>query len=59
MLLDAVPDLDMTGRPRKPVLGEIPNPITPPAGCPFNPRCRHPQGPGRADEGRGIFPLLH
>jgi peptide/nickel transport system ATP-binding protein len=39
MLLDAVPDLDMTGRPRKPVLGEIPNPITPPAGCPFNPRC--------------------
>ncbi|MDP3547312.1 MAG: ATP-binding cassette domain-containing protein [Phreatobacter sp.] len=39
MLLDAVPDLDMTGRPRKPVLGEIPNPITPPSGCPFNPRC--------------------
>ncbi|PTM55246.1 ABC transporter ATP-binding protein [Phreatobacter oligotrophus] len=39
MLLDAVPDLDMTGRARKPVLGEIPNPITPPAGCPFNPRC--------------------
>jgi len=39
MLLDAVPDLDMTGRARKPVLGEIPNPITPPTGCPFNPRC--------------------
>ncbi|MGL4290944.1 MAG: ABC transporter ATP-binding protein [Phreatobacter sp.] len=39
MLLDAVPDLDMSGRARKPVDGEIPNPITPPPGCPFNPRC--------------------
>ena len=39
MLLDAVPDLEMSGRARKPVDGEIPNPITPPAGCPFNPRC--------------------
>ncbi|MBV9428432.1 MAG: ATP-binding cassette domain-containing protein [Bradyrhizobiaceae bacterium] len=39
MLLDAVPDLDMTGRPRKPVEGEIPNPIEPPKGCPFHPRC--------------------
>ena len=39
MLLDAVPDLDMTGRLRKPVEGEIPNPIDPPKGCAFNPRC--------------------
>jgi peptide/nickel transport system ATP-binding protein len=39
MLLDAVPDLDMTGRPRKPVEGEIPNPIDPPKGCAFHPRC--------------------
>ena len=39
MLLDAVPDLDLTGRPRKPVEGEIPNPIEPPKGCPFHPRC--------------------
>ncbi len=39
MLLDAVPDLEMSGRARKPVDGEIPNPITPPPGCPFNPRC--------------------
>jgi peptide/nickel transport system ATP-binding protein len=39
MLLDAVPDLDMTGRPRKPVEGEIPNPIDPPKGCEFHPRC--------------------
>ena len=39
MLLDAVPDLDMTGRVRKSVEGEIPNPIDPPPGCAFNPRC--------------------
>jgi peptide/nickel transport system ATP-binding protein len=39
MLLDAVPDLDMAGRQRIPVAGEIPNPIDPPPGCPFNPRC--------------------
>ena len=39
MLLDAVPDLDMTGRKRKPVEGEIPNPIDPPSGCAFHPRC--------------------
>ena len=39
MLLDAVPDLDLTGRERKPVEGEVPNPIDPPPGCPFHPRC--------------------
>ena len=39
MLLDAVPDLAMTGRPRKMVEGEIPNPIAPPPGCAFHPRC--------------------
>ena len=39
MLLDAVPDLGMTGKERIPVKGEIPNPIDPPTGCTFNPRC--------------------
>ena len=39
MLLDAVPDLAMTGKERIPVQGEIPNPIDPPTGCTFNPRC--------------------
>jgi peptide/nickel transport system ATP-binding protein len=29
----------MTGRKRRPVVGEIPNPLEPPAGCPFHPRC--------------------
>ncbi len=39
MLLDAVPDLALSGRRRKPVEGEIPNPINPPPGCAFHPRC--------------------
>jgi peptide/nickel transport system ATP-binding protein len=39
MLLDAIPDLDMSGRPRTPVAGEVPNPIDPPPGCTFHPRC--------------------
>ena len=29
----------MTGRQRMPVEGEVPNPIDPPAGCAFHPRC--------------------
>jgi peptide/nickel transport system ATP-binding protein len=39
MLLDAAPDLSMSGRPRTPVGGEQPNPMDPPPGCPFHPRC--------------------
>ncbi len=39
MLLDAIPDLEMTGRHRIPVAGEVPSPISPPAGCHFHPRC--------------------
>jgi peptide/nickel transport system ATP-binding protein len=39
MLLGSVPDLSMSGRQRIPVKGEIPNPIDPPPGCSFNPRC--------------------
>ncbi|HEX9170618.1 MAG TPA: ABC transporter ATP-binding protein [Roseiarcus sp.] len=39
MLLDAVPDLTLSGRPRNAIGGEPPNPIDPPSGCPFHPRC--------------------
>ena len=39
MLIDALPDLALTGRPRRAVQGEIPNPIAPPPGCAFHPRC--------------------
>jgi peptide/nickel transport system ATP-binding protein len=39
MLLDTIPDLEMTGRQRAPVAGEVPSPINPPSGCSFHPRC--------------------
>jgi len=39
LLLDTIPDLDLSGRRRQPVTGEVPNPIHPPSGCAFHPRC--------------------
>ena len=39
LLLDAIPDLTMSGHPRPAVGGEVPSPITPPSGCTFHPRC--------------------
>ena len=53
MLLDAVPDLEMSGRPRKQVEGEIPNPINPPSGCTFHPRC-----PLASDRCKSEAPLM-
>jgi peptide/nickel transport system ATP-binding protein len=41
MLLDAIPDIHQTGRARTPVQGEVPNPLNPPSGCAFHPRCPH------------------
>jgi peptide/nickel transport system ATP-binding protein len=41
MLLDAIPDIRMSGRSRTPVQGEVPNPLNPPSGCSFHPRCPH------------------
>jgi peptide/nickel transport system ATP-binding protein len=41
MLLDAIPDIHMSGRARTPVQGEVPNPLSPPTGCAFHPRCPH------------------
>ena len=41
LLLDTIPDLEMEGRERTPVAGEVPSPIDPPTGCAFHPRCPH------------------
>jgi peptide/nickel transport system ATP-binding protein len=53
MLLDAVPDLEMTGASRTAVAGEVPNPLAPPTGCAFHPRCREAN-----DRCRNATPLL-
>ena len=41
MLLDAIPKMHDTGHARTPVQGEVPNPLNPPTGCTFHPRCPH------------------
>jgi oligopeptide/dipeptide ABC transporter ATP-binding protein len=43
-LLSAVPLPDPTTRKKRIILkGDLPSPAAPPPGCPFNPRCHHPQ----------------
>jgi len=49
MLLDAIPDIHMSGRARTPVQGEVPNPLNPPSGCAFHPRCPHATDRCRAE----------
>jgi len=49
MLLDAIPDIRMSGRARTPVQGEVPDALNPPAGCAFNPRCPHANARCRAE----------
>jgi peptide/nickel transport system ATP-binding protein len=39
MLLEAIPKMHDTGHTRTPVSGEVPNPLNPPTGCTFHPRC--------------------
>jgi oligopeptide/dipeptide ABC transporter ATP-binding protein len=41
-LLSAIPVADLDHRSNRIILeGDVPNPVNPPAGCPFHPRCRH------------------
>jgi len=64
MLLDAIPDLEMSGRARIPVAGEVPDPIDPPPGCSFHPRCPHADARCRSEapqtiEADGIHLACH
>ncbi len=49
MLESAIPDIAMSGKARTPVAGEVPNPLDPPGGCTFNPRCPHARDKCRAE----------
>ena len=49
LLLDTVPNLDLSGTERVPVAGEVPSPINPPPGCVFHPRCPHANERCRAE----------
>ncbi|WP_235911948.1 ABC transporter ATP-binding protein [Mesorhizobium xinjiangense] len=55
MLLEAVPDIEMGGSERQSIAGEIPNPVNPPPGCHFHPRC--PQAMDHCS--RDIPPVYH
>ncbi|HWL79728.1 MAG TPA: ABC transporter ATP-binding protein [Roseomonas sp.] len=50
-LLESVPRIDLAGRRRGPlpaIPGNVPDPLDPPPGCAFEPRCAH-RVPGRCD----------
>ncbi|WHZ12683.1 MAG: ABC transporter, ATP-binding protein (cluster 5, nickel/peptides/opines) [Burkholderiaceae bacterium] len=57
MLLDAIPKMHDTGRARTPVQGEVPNPLNPPTGCTFHPRCPHADERCRSE--RPVLRELH
>ena len=56
MLLDAIPDLERTGKDRTPVAGEVPNPLAPPSGCAFHPRC--PKAKARCQRERPALTMV-
>ncbi|MBM3572192.1 MAG: ATP-binding cassette domain-containing protein [Alphaproteobacteria bacterium] len=53
LLLDTIPDLEAPNRSRAPLGGEVPNPIDPPPGCSFHPRCAM-----AVDRCRSVAPVL-
>ncbi|WP_104203346.1 ABC transporter ATP-binding protein [Billgrantia saliphila] len=54
MLLEAVPSLEGAGKERTTIQGEVPNPVHPPSGCAFHPRCPHANARCKAEVPRLI-----
>jgi peptide/nickel transport system ATP-binding protein len=52
LLLDSVPDIEMPSSRKPAIPGEPPNPIAPPSGCAFHPRC--PYAADRCKEERPL-----
>ncbi|MGO4852915.1 ABC transporter ATP-binding protein [Phaeovulum sp. W22_SRMD_FR3] len=53
LLLAQLPVLEAGAQEYAPIQGELPSPLAPPPGCPFNPRC-----PLATDRCRGELPVL-
>jgi peptide/nickel transport system ATP-binding protein len=64
-LLKQVPRLDTRKTQFKPIVGEIPSPLSPPTGCHFHPRCPHAlprcreQAPALKEVGSGHLAACH
>jgi oligopeptide/dipeptide ABC transporter ATP-binding protein len=64
-LLKQVPRLDTRKTQFKPIVGEIPSPLSPPTGCHFHPRCPHAmprcreQAPPLKEVGSGHLSACH
>ncbi len=64
-LLKQVPRLDTRKTRFQPIVGEIPSPLSPPAGCHFHPRCPHAmprcreQAPALKEVGSGHLSACH
>jgi len=59
MLLEAIPDMHGEGRARTRVAGEVPNPLNPPSGCTFHPRCPHANDRCRVEPPKSIVAGLN
>ena len=49
LLLETIPNVETPNRSRRALSGEVPNPIAPPSGCPFHPRCAQAEEQCRVD----------
>lgn len=64
-LFDAIPDLEQAGLGKRIIMGDVPNPLNPPNGCPFHPRCFDVLGvcgkefPSAKDAGVGHLVFCH